>query len=249
MKMSMSAVAFCLVAFAPMAGAYEYPLQFTPNPGYRGLVVAGYAFEGSTVVGNCSYYTTGNNGGGKGGGGKAPVAKVYAQTCRWDMFGNLLSVRPGAPVAAKVLSTKGTQVIFAETTNGEYTGTDSKLPERGFVNSKGSHYTWLTPNYDAVLQQMAYTLVATLESDGDTPVDITAVAPSALRGAVTLKSSTCHGVIAVGKTCSITVLYDPTKLISVNGLARDSLRIDLTSDAGEAHDFIQRLTIVVPKAF
>ena len=37
MKRSMSLVAFGLVVFAPVAGAYEYPLQFTPNPGYSGV--------------------------------------------------------------------------------------------------------------------------------------------------------------------------------------------------------------------
>jgi len=35
------------------------PLHFTPNPGYRGLVVVRYKFsaDGSHVIGNCSYYT------------------------------------------------------------------------------------------------------------------------------------------------------------------------------------------------
>jgi hypothetical protein len=47
----------------------------------------------------------------------------------------------------------------------------------------------------------------------------------------------------VGQTCSITVTYDDTK---TNGLASDTLRIDLTSNAGAVHDFIQNFTIIFP---
>jgi len=67
MKALICFLALCCVAFAGVADAYEYRLQFTPNPGSRGLVVAGYAFDGSTVVGNCSYYTV-HSGSGRGGG-------------------------------------------------------------------------------------------------------------------------------------------------------------------------------------
>src|SRR5215475_10984648 len=98
MRRKIGVAVFCLAAIAPMARAYKYPLQFTPNPGYRGLVVAGYAFQGEDVVGTCSYYTvSGHNGGGKGGGGHQPAAKVYQQTCQWDRYGNLLSIKNGEP--------------------------------------------------------------------------------------------------------------------------------------------------------
>ena len=79
------------------------------------------------------------------------------------------------------------------------------------------------------------------------PLDITAVAPGALHSAVTLKSTTCIGETKVGGTCSITITFDPTKLTSSTGLAADTLRIDLTSNAGAAHDFIQVFTIIVPR--
>jgi hypothetical protein len=49
--------------------AYEYKLQFTPQAGARGLVVAGYQFDGGTVVGNCSYDTV-SAGSGRGSHGK-----------------------------------------------------------------------------------------------------------------------------------------------------------------------------------
>ena len=57
---------------------------------------------------------------------------------------------------------------------------------------------------NAVLHQMVYNLVATLKSDGDVPVDISAVVPSALHGTVTLKSTTCIGQIKVGATAPST---------------------------------------------
>jgi hypothetical protein len=54
MKALLCLLACSCVAFADVAGAYEYRLQFTPNAGYRGLVLAGYEFNRGTVVGNCS---------------------------------------------------------------------------------------------------------------------------------------------------------------------------------------------------
>jgi len=76
MKGSLSLLAFCLPLFAAVAEATEYPLQFTPNAGYRGLVVAGYRFENNEVVGNCSYYTVSSSG-----------TLTFDQTCRWDLSG------------------------------------------------------------------------------------------------------------------------------------------------------------------
>lgn len=78
MKGSIKFVALCLVVFASVAGAYEYPLQFTPTPGYRGLVVAGYQITGNPVVGNCSCYTVSGNSGGKGGGSRGPAGRAGA---------------------------------------------------------------------------------------------------------------------------------------------------------------------------
>jgi hypothetical protein len=246
MKKSIALAAFCLAGISQTAFAYEYPLQFTPNAGYRGLIVAGYKFVNGNVVGNCSYFTVSGASGSKGGGGRAP-AKTYAQTCTWDLHGNLLSVAPGAPKIPVPVASKGSQIIFAIDANGNYTGTDVKLPHLGFVNSPGSHYTWLTPSNAAVLQQIAYTLTATLKSDGDMPVNISDVQVSALNGVVTLKQTNCKGEINVGDKCSITVSYDPTKVTGANGLASDTLRIDLTSDAGGAHDFIQNFTVILPQ--
>jgi len=252
MKKLIGLVGFGLMVFAPLAGATEYPLQFTPNPGYRGLTVAGYSFDnnGTEVVGNCSYYTlSGSSGSGKGGGNHGSKTKNYLQTCRWDLYGNLLSVTPGAPAVPAPLHVNGTQVVFAVNANGDTTGTDLALSARGFVTTPGAHYTWLTPQHNGVLTyQMAYTLSVTLKSDGDVPLDITAVTPGALHGAVALKKTDCmDGAIAKGHTCSITVSYDDTRLTSPSGLLLDTLRIDLSSNAGASHDFIQNYTLIVAK--
>jgi hypothetical protein len=243
MKPFLSILSFCFLAFASVAGAHEYPLQFTPNSGYRGLVVAGYQLTGSTVVGNCSYNTV-HSGSGRGGGYHTTTT-YYNQTCTWDLFGNLLSVTPGAPAIPAPLYVNGTQTVYALDGNGEYTGSDTALPNHGFVNTPGSHYTWVTSNGYAVLQQMVYTITATLASDGDLPLNISAVEASALRAKTTIKNTTCVGQIAAGATCSVTVTYDPTKLRSATGLAYDTLTIGVTSDAGQTPDFVQSYTITV----
>ena len=232
----LSFLTFCSVALA-----HEYPLQFTPNAGYRGLVVAGYHFSGSTVVGNCSYNTV-HSGSGKGGGYHTTTT-YYNQTCTWDLTGNLLSVAAGAPVVPAPLYTSGTQTVYA--TNGlSTTGSDTGLPFRGFVNTPGSHYSWVTSNAYTVLQQMVYTITVTLASDGDLPLNISAVDTSVLNANVTVTGNTCVGLIPVGSSCSVTVVYDPTKLRSATGLAYDTLNIGVTSDAGQAPAFIQRYTMV-----
>jgi hypothetical protein len=242
MKQLMSTLAFCLV-LAPLAVAHEYPLQFTPNSGYRGLVVAGYQLSGTAVTGNCSYYTV--HGGSGRGGGYHTTTTYYNQTCTWDLYGNLLSITPGAPAVPAPLYVNGTQTVYASNGSGEYTGSDTSLANHGFVNTPGSHYTWVTSNAYGVLQQMVYTITATLQSDGDVPLNISAVEASARLATVTVKSTTCTGQTAVGATCSVTVTYDPTKLRTATGLAYDTLTIGVTSDAGQTPDFIQSYTITV----
>src|SRR6266403_295355 len=229
-------------------GGNEYPLQFTPSAGYRGLVVAGYqlvanSFGGLTVVGNCSYYTV-RSGSGRGGGYRT-ITTHYDQTCTWDLYGNLLTVIPGAPVVPTPLSVNGTQTIYAANAQGVFTGSDSALPFHGFVYTPGSHFSWLTPNPYTVLSQTVYTVTATLKSDGDMPLSISSVRASTLRGIVTVSSNTCTGQIPVGSTCAVSVTYDPTRLRSATGLAYDTLDISVISDAGQVRDFVQSYTIVL----
>ena len=64
-------------------------------------------------------------------------------------------------------------------------------PYQGFVNTPGSHYSWVTSNAYAVLQQTPYTFTATLVSNGDVPLNISAIGASALYGGVVVDSTTC----------------------------------------------------------
>ena len=106
-----------LLFIAPVASAYEYHLQFTPQSGARGLVVAGYEFAGDTVVGNCSYYTVSAC----SGRGCHIVTTYHYNTCTWDFYGNLLNVTPGAPTAPAPLYQTGTEIVYA-TSGAELTG-------------------------------------------------------------------------------------------------------------------------------
>jgi hypothetical protein len=236
---------------APTAsgGGNEYPLQFTPAAGAKGLTVVGYQILadpgfGFTVLGNCSYYTQ-HSGSGKGGGYKT-VTTYYYQTCTWDPFGNLLTVVNGAPPVPAPIGTSGTQTIYASNETGAFTGSDTALAGRGFVFTPGSHYSWVTSNAYAVIPQALTTMTVTLKSDGDMPLTVSAVRASALRGgSVSVTATTCSGPMAVGTTCSATVVYDPTRFFSPTGLAYDTLDVAIVSDAGLVHDFVQSFTIVL----
>jgi hypothetical protein len=246
MNRSVSLLFLGLMVLSPAVKGYEYPLQFTPNAGYQGLVLAGYSFSGNTVLGNCSYFTT-HSGSGKGGGYRTSTT-YYNQTCSWDLSGNLLSITPGAPAIPAPLSMTSTQTVYALNASGDSTGTDTKLPYRGFVNTPGSHYSWLTSSAYTVLQQTPYTFPVTLSSNGDVPLNISSVGVSALFGRTLVNSTSCIGQIAVGMTCTITVTYDATKLRSPSGLAYDTLDISVISDAGQANDFRQSYTVVVTRS-
>jgi hypothetical protein len=231
------------LAAAGAAKAYEYPLQFTPNAGARGLVVAGYQFAGKTVIGNCSYYTE-HSGSGRGGGYKIYTTH-YDQTCTWDLYGNLLNVKAGAPTVPAPLSSNGTETIYAQRVGG-YTGTDNALPGGGFVFTKGPHYSWTTSNaYQVLSQQTPYTFTATLQSDGETALNIRKVEASSLASAVTVNNTNCLGKIKPGFACDVTVTLDPSRLSSPTGLAYDTLTIALTTNSKQVQNFVQSYTISV----
>src|SRR5438105_11864423 len=127
-----------LLGFPQVASAYEYRLQFTSHSGARGLIVAGYAFDGTTVIGNCSYYTSSPC----SGRGCRPRIVPHYNTCTWDQYGTLLTMTPGAPTAPEPLYQNGTEIAYA--TNGaSSTGLD--IRNFGFVDTPSSHYTWQTP--------------------------------------------------------------------------------------------------------
>lgn len=244
MKPSMSFAAFCLLCFTSVAGAYEYPLQFTPNPGFKGLIVAGYEIDTSGVTGNCSYYTVLAS---SGRGGHSTTTQ-YAQTCKWDLYGNLLSITPGAPAVPAPLYTNGTETVFAASATGGYSGTDSKLPNGGFVNTRGSHYSWIpsdAQNTVMPLQGPLDTFVIKLKSDGDFPLHVSLEEAKAVIGNAGVRRSTCTGVVPVGATCSITLTYGAPNISTLTGIAADSVTVSVTSDAGQANDFVGIYTVPV----
>lgn len=235
---------------AHSAYAYEYQLQFTPRSGARGLVVAGYQFNGNTVFGNCSYYTY-TAGSGRGSHG---TTTYYYNTCTWDLYGNLISLTPvsAPPAAPPVISTNGTEIIYA-VTGGESTGQDTR--GFGFVNTPSSHYSWQTPSGGyAVIPYAVYPVTATLISDGDSPLafDGATVAASVFGtitpspGTATVTSTTCPSSVPAGSTCSVTVSYDPTSIkctASPYGYAYTGIDLSLITDAGVNADFMLRFTV------
>jgi hypothetical protein len=180
--------------------------------------------------------------------GDKTVTTYYNQTCRWDPYGNLLSITSGAPPASTPIAVNGTQTIYASTDAGMSTGTDSALPGGGFVFTPGAHYTWLTPAPYAVIQQGLLTFTVSPRSDGDLPLTVSSVDAAALAGTATVAGTTCTDSIPVGSTCSITVVYDSTRFRSPTGLADDTLNIHLNADAGQAVDFVQQYTVVLSPA-
>jgi len=232
------------------ASAYEYRLQFTPQSGARGLVVAGYQSSGNTVVGNCSYYTV-TPGSGRGSHG---TTIYYYNSCTWDLFGNLISLTPvsSAPAAPAVLFQNGTETVYA--VNGaSTTGLDTR--GFGFVNTPSSHYSWQTPNGGyAVIPYAVYPITATLISDGDYPLVLSGaeVTPS-ISGTITpspgkavVSSTTCSSSVPTGATCSVTISYDPRSIKctpSPYGYAYTKIGLMLLTNAGANVDFTMGFTI------
>jgi hypothetical protein len=235
---------------AHVAYAYEYKLQFTPPGGAYGLVVAGYGFNGSTVVGNCSYYTV-SSGSGRGSHG---TRTNHYGTCSWDLFGNLISLTPvsTAPVAPQPISTTGTEIVYAASGTST-TGRDTR--NFGFVSTPSSHYAWQTVNGGyAVIPYAVYTVSATLINDGDFPLDFDGATVASFTsryitpspGTATVSGSTCATSVPVGSTCSVTVSYNPTTIkctADAYGYAYTKISMSLVTDAGANTDFTQGFTI------
>jgi hypothetical protein len=168
-------------------------------------------------------------------------------TCTWDPYGALLGSQSGEPVPPTPLYVNGTQTVYATDGGSNYTGTDSSLtPSTGFVFTYGSHYYWVTPNtYRVLSKQTPINIVLTLASNGDAPLNVSAVSASALTAKIHVSSTTCKGAIAVGSTCTVTLKYNPFLLGSPSGLAYDTITVHLNSDAGQVNDFVQSFTITV----
>jgi hypothetical protein len=238
------------LCIAGPAGAFEYRLQFTPNYGARGLVVAGYGFSGSTVVGNCSYYTVTGGGSGRGGGYHSHTT-YYNQTCTWDLYGNLRSIVAGAPVAPTPLSTTGGLTIYARDAQGDTTGFDT-AHGMAFVNTPSGQYTWLTqPSYVFLPSQNLTTLTLTLQSVGDIPLVVSAIDPAVTLAKGSVKSATCRNVpLAVGGVCTIVLTYDPRGLPGGDNpyTAYDTLTVGIVANSGQSPDFSEVIEVPVAPA-
>jgi hypothetical protein len=254
MKRFLSTLALTLLA-AHIACAYEYKLQFAAPGGAQGLVVAGYHFNGNTIVGNCSYFTT-SSGSGRGGHG---TRTNHYNTCTWDLYGNLVSLTPVSTqlVAPPPVSTTGTEIVYA-ISGSSTTGRDTR--GFGFVTTPSSHYSWQSVNNGyAVIPYAVYTVTATLVSDGDFPLDFDGAAVTSSisgyitpsPGTATVSATTCSSSVPVGSTCSVTVSYDPTTIkctADAYGYAYTRIDLLLVTDAGANTDFTQGFTITgVPR--
>jgi hypothetical protein len=231
------------------AGAYQYGLQFTPNYGARGLVVAGYTFSGNTVVGNCSYYTVTGGGSGRGGGYHSHTT-YYNQTCGWDLFGNLLSMTPGAPTAPAPLSTSDGRTIYARNAAGDVTGVDAAGGNSGFVNTQSAQYAITTPSggYVFLQNQKPVAVRLTLRSQGDFPLVVSKIDPAAQLAKLSVSGTTCQKApVKPGATCVIVLKYDPTNLPPGDDpyTAYDHLTVGIVSNSGQAPDFSESIEVAV----
>jgi len=232
---------------ATAARAYEFTLQFTPQAGARGLEVAGYEFRGETVVGNCSYYTLS-----AGSRGSQGTRINHYSTCTWDLYGNLISLVPGAPAVPLSLSESGTEIVYA--INGtSKTGKDTR--GFGFVSTPSAHFSWKAVNgAHFVIPYAVHTVTAPIVSDGDFTLKIDgAKVVAAVTGTITpsagtarISASTCGASLPEGSTCALTVSYNPTAIKCTPdpyGVAYTLIDLSLVTDAGASKAFTESFTV------
>lgn len=242
-------IAILILLGARAALAYEYPLQFTPQGGAEGVTVFGYEFNGKTVVGECNYSIS-RSGSGRGGHGSTTY---YYNTCTWDLHGNPVSVVPTtAPLARDPITTVGTEIIFAY--DGRITtGRDTR--GFGFVNTPSAHYSWESVNNGyAVISYAPYTITATLKSDGDYPLAFDLVkATTAISGFITpapgtgrVIGTTCGKSVAIGASCTVTAVYDPTTIKCTGdayGYAYTRINLIPVTNSGATTEFTEGFTV------
>jgi hypothetical protein len=234
---------------ARLAYAHEFKLQFTPQGGALGLVVAGYEIVNDAVVGNCSYYVSISS----GGRGSRPSRVNHYNTCTWDIYGNLISMTPGAPTAPAPLSESGTEIIYAVSGKSR-TGEDTR--GFGFVSTPSAHYTWETVNGGyADIPYAVYKITATLVSNGDFPLVFDgANVVASISGTITpspgtaqISSTTCGASVPLGAKCSVTVSYNPKTIVCTGdayGYAYTRIDLKLITNAGDNPDFTEGFTVI-----
>jgi hypothetical protein len=214
--------------------AHEYPLQFTIYGDAIQRSIAGYAFVGSTVTGDCSYVIEGAC----SGRGCHPSYTYYYQGCTWDLYGNLLGVTAGQPPMPTPISTAGGVIVYAENPQGGTTGVDTTRGNLPFVNTISAQYAWVaSPSVYFLSADKPYNIALQIQSIGDLPLAITNVAATASLGQISVKSTTCElASVKAGKTCRLVLKYDPTKIPRGDDpyTAYDHITVGLVSNSGLA---------------
>jgi len=247
MRRSVILVSLAGVCLAGPAAAFEYPLLFTPLPNAQGLVVAGYAFKSATVVGNCSYKIV-TSSGGRGGHSHTTY---FNQTCTWDLHGNLLAIKQGAPTAPRPISTSNGLTIYARNAGGDTTGLDaSHYPDIGFVNTPSAQYGWLSPSGGHVFppNQQKIEITLSLQSEGDFPLAVKKIVPSAALAKASVKSTTCAPApVPRGKACTVVITYDPSVIPGGDDpyTAYDRLTVGIVSNSGQAPVFSESIEVPI----
>jgi hypothetical protein len=222
------------LGFTPAAGAFEYPLQFSPCCNVSGRHVAGYSFVGSTVFGDCTYVTYS----GCSGRDCHGTYTSHYQGCTWDLFGNLLGITAGEPIAPPPISTTGGLIVYGQNTSGGSTGVDTAHGNLPFVNTISAQYTWVAPPAVVFLTaDKPQTIPLTLQNIGDLPLAVTNVTAIVELGQLSFKSTRCKlAAVAVGKSCKLVMTYNPTKIPHGDDpyTAYDQVSVGLVSNSGLA---------------
>lgn len=233
----------CAMLTAGAAGAYEYPLQFTPPPNAQGLMVAGYSIQGSTVVGNCSFHIT-TSGSGRGGGSHTTY---FNQTCSWDIFGSLQTIVSGAPTAPTPISDVNGVVTYAVDGAGDSTGRDNPKA-MGFVNKLSAQYVIDKANggYLFLPSRSPVLIDLPIKSVGDYALKVTGISATGT-AIMTVKANHC-GKVAPGAACTVTVKYDPTNIPKGDNpyTYYDHIAISLVSNSGQAYAFTETVEVPIP---
>jgi len=214
-----------------------FPLQF----GATGTVlfVAGYTVDPlAGVTGECDYKVS-HSGSGRGGGYKV-VTDYYQGVCTWDLFGSLLSQTftktAGAPVPHPPIPLYmiGNQITYGIDASGDSTGQTSTTT--GFVIHNTADYVWMPVSQITTDAQTPASFQATLTSTGNLSLDVTGSnIYSGLGASVTVLGDTCTGqAILPGQSCTITLSYDPSGLVSDTGTAFDTISIEISTNSGRS---------------
>jgi hypothetical protein len=168
-----------------------------------------------------------------------------------------------------VLAVNGSEYVYTD--NGSsFAGFDAKwvnLGGGGFISTPASHYTWtIAPTnftggaYESntgyiVTPDNPITFDITVTSDGDLPLNITSTVSQVVSsgyytngtGTVMSVTGSClRGPINPGTTCTLTVAFDPTTIVSTGSpycYAYNNLTLALASDAGNLADWFTHFTI------